>query len=82
LKDWKTKPTRFERYQARRSGLRLETSSPSKRILPFVGVSMKPKICIKVDLPEPDGPRMAMYSPRSKLRSTPSKACTVSSPMT
>src|ERR1700722_9425781 len=43
---------------------------------PFVGVSRQPIKFIIVDLPEPDGPMMATYSPRSMRRLTPRSACT------
>jgi len=42
--------------------------------LPDVGVSRAPRMCIKVDLPEPDGPMMATNSPFSILKLTPARA--------
>ena len=36
-----------------------------QQVLPFVGVSRQPIRFISVDLPEPDGPMIATYSPRS-----------------
>ncbi len=36
---------------------------------------------ISVDFPEPDGPMIATYSPRSTPRETPERAWTFSSPI-
>ncbi len=50
--------------------------------MPLLGVSRQPIRFIKVDLPEPDGPMMATYSPRSMEIDTPRKAWISSSPIT
>ena len=42
---------------------------------PSVGTSRQPRMCISVDLPEPDGPMTATYSPRPISRLTPRSAC-------
>jgi hypothetical protein len=39
-------------------------------------LSRHPRIAIKVDFPEPDGPMSARNSPRSTVRSTPRRART------
>ncbi len=41
---------------------------------PLVGVSRQPIRFMSVDLPEPDGPMMATYSPRWISMSTPETA--------
>jgi hypothetical protein len=41
------------------------TSWPSSRKLPLVGRSRQPRVFMSVDLPEPEGPTDATYSPRS-----------------
>src|SRR5262245_47776163 len=51
------------------------TSRPSSKYSPTVGESSRPRIDSSVDLPQPDGPEMAMYSPRSIFRFTSSSAC-------
>ena len=71
LNIWKMKPMVRERRMAPWSSERPETSWPSRWYLPEVGLSKSPKICIRVDLPEPEGPMMATNSPSSMLRSIP-----------
>ena len=53
------------RISASSSSESLEMSCPSRKYRPDVGVSRHPKICIKVDLPEPEGPIIATNSPFS-----------------
>src|SRR6185295_10763952 len=48
---------------------------------PCEGVSRHPIRFISVDLPEPDGPVIARYSPRFTSNDTPCSACTFSEPM-
>ncbi len=38
-------------------------------------------MCMRVDLPEPDGPMMATYSPDEMLRLTPRSAATAMEPV-
>src|SRR6266566_4579279 len=57
------------------------TSRPASQYLPEVGVSRHPIRFINVDLPEPDGPMMATYSPRRISTLTPRSACTCSEPI-
>ena len=49
-------------------------------VLPLVGRSRQPRMCISVDLPDPDGPVTATNSPVSTSRSAPRSARTVTSP--
>src|SRR5690242_20309840 len=58
-----------------------ETFLPLSQYWPCVGVSRQPIRFINVDLPEPDGPMMAMYSPRGISNETPCSACTDSVPI-
>src|SRR6185295_14965196 len=73
------------------SSLRMRASSLSfiwltclllSRYEPLVGVSRHPIRFISVDLPDPDGPMMATYSPRSMAIDTPRRAWISSSPIT
>src|SRR5712691_5672969 len=59
-----------------------DTSCPSRRYWPDVGRSRHPTMCMKVDLPEPDGPVTARNSPRWTSRFTPRSAFTSTSPTT
>ena len=42
--------------------------------VPEVGESSRPRIDSSVDLPQPDGPEMATYSPRRSVRWIPDSA--------
>ena len=57
------------------------TFSPARRYSPELGVSRQPRMCIRVDLPEPDGPMMATYSPAEMDRLTPRSAATAMEPV-
>jgi hypothetical protein len=48
---------------------------------PEVGLSRHPIMFINVDLPEPDGPMMAIKSPVLIFKSTPSRALIVDEPL-
>ena len=63
------------RRPARRRRARL-VSTPSSQYVPAVGWSRQPRTFIRVDLPEPDGPMMAISSPRRDLeaRRRPARA--------
>src|ERR1700675_3426346 len=52
----------------------LATSSPSSQISPEVGRSRQPIRFTSVDLPEPDGPMIAIHSPGSTFREKLSRA--------
>src|SRR5688572_7587889 len=49
---------------------------------PLVGRSRQPRMCISVDLPDPEGPVTATNSPGSTSKSAPRSARTVTSPTT
>ena len=49
---------------------------PRSRSLPLLGRSSVPIRCSRVDLPEPEGPTIAVSSPRSTLSETPRSAST------
>ena len=51
-----------------------------RRPSPTVGRSRPARMCISVDLPEPDGPMIALKRPRSKETDTPASASTAASP--
>jgi len=48
---------------ANSSSSKLSINFPSSQYSPLVGMSSAPRICIRVDLPDPDGPIMAANSP-------------------
>ncbi|MNS72148.1 hypothetical protein D3C72_1055490 [compost metagenome] len=50
------------------------TGWPSMRILPIEGIFSPVVSFMKVDLPQPEGPTMAMNSPRVTFRSMASTA--------
>ena len=54
---------------------------PARRYSPEVGWSRQPRICIKVDFPEPDGPMIATNSPSLTRSETPRSASTVIEPV-
>src|SRR5581483_2569447 len=80
LKPWKTKPSFVSRIVASWSSPRVETSTPSSAYVPDVGRSRQPRRFISVDLPEPDGPMIATYSPRAMVKVTPRSARTKTVP--
>ena len=47
---------------------------------PDVSVSRPASVCMSVDLPEPDGPMIAVNRPLAKSTLTPSRARTSASP--
>ena len=58
-----------------------DTSWPSSTYVPSVGASRQPRMCISVDLPEPDGPLMATNSFCSIRIETSRRASTSSDPL-
>lgn len=70
LNAWKTNPTRSRRSSVKRLSVSCETSVSPKRTVPEVGESSAASMCINVDLPEPDGPMMAVNSPALTSKST------------
>src|SRR6202007_1211598 len=69
------------RIWASSSSSRSLTCRPASQYFPEVGESRQPIRFISVDLPEPEGPMMATYSPLRISTSTPCKACTCSAPI-
>src|SRR5260370_17312272 len=63
------------------SSSRSLTNRPASQYLPELGESRHPIKFISVDLPEPDGPMIATYSPLRISTSTPRSACTCSAPI-
>lgn len=50
-------------------------------IIPFVGLSSNPMICMRVDFPDPEGPKIAVYSPFVISKETSSRALNISPEM-
>src|ERR1041385_8297543 len=63
LKAWKMKPMSRLRMRVRSAGVSVATGRPSSRYVPSVGESSRPRIERSVDLPQPEGPAIATYSP-------------------
>ncbi len=78
---WKIMPISLPRTCRIWSSLSAEISRPSSRILPPVMCPPGGSSCMMdsavIVLPQPDSPTMPRHSPASRLRLTPSKACTV-----
>ncbi len=80
LKAWKMKPTRSRRRSvSSRSDSVVRSSSPIQTF-PLLRPSRPAMQCIRVDLPEPDGPMMAVNWPCMKSTSTDLRAMTSVSP--
>jgi len=79
-KAWKTKPTLLRRNRVSWSSVSPVSSVPPMREEPDVTVSRPAMQCIRVDLPEPEGPMMAVNSPRPNATETLSSATTRVSP--
>ena len=80
LKAWKTKPT-----LSRRSWVSFLSFSPVSSVSPMREeppemVSSPAMQCMRVDLPEPDGPMIAVNSPCMNSTETRSRATTFVSP--
>ena len=81
LKDWKTNPSR-----SRRRIVRSRSESEARSVLPMytcplVSVSRPAMQCSNVDLPDPDGPMIAVNSPAGSSSVTSSSAVTTVSPV-
>ena len=84
LKAWKMKPMCSRRNSVRALSFRPKSSVPPIRmeVAGFgSGVSRVAMVCISVDLPEPEGPIIAVNLPCSKSTETLLRAWTVASPM-
>jgi hypothetical protein len=80
LNAWKTKPSLSRRSAVNRLSSRFASSWPSTTTEPDVGRSSPASRCMSVDLPEPDGPMIAVNSPAGNAIVTPRNACTAASP--
>lgn len=80
LKDWKMKPMESRRSRVSWRWLMSLTTFPSISTRPESADSSPTTQCIRVDLPEPEGPMTAVNWPRGMSRSTPRSACTRASP--
>ena len=80
LKAWNTKPTRSRRRRVRAVSSSPVISVPPIRTEPEVGASNPARQCMSVDLPDPEGPMIAVNAPEAKYTSTPRRACTCASP--
>ena len=80
LNDWKMKPMRSRRRRVRRRWLMEETMSPSSMISPEVTESRPARQCMRVDLPEPEGPMIAVKRARAMSTLTASSALTAPEP--
>ncbi len=81
LNVWNTKPISLLRMRANSSSFISLTSRPLIKYWPLLGVSRQPIRFIIVDLPEPEGPMIATYSPRWISNETPRNAWISWSPM-
>ena len=80
LNAWKTNPTLSRRSAVSCFSLRDVRSTSPMKTEPPVGVSSPATQCSRVDLPEPDGPMIAVNSPRANSIVTPRSASTAASP--
>ena len=74
MKVWKTNPISSFLIRASSLSFIWLTCLPFSRYEPLDGVSRQPMRFISVDFPEPEGPMMATYSPRSIEIDTPFSA--------
>jgi hypothetical protein len=80
LNDWNTKPIRSRRIRVSPASSRPPMACSPTRTWPEVTASRPARQCISVDLPEPDGPMIAVKRPRSNSTLTPSSARTIALP--
>ena len=64
LKNWKMNPMWSRRSFVSAVSSRLAMSTPATMTSPDVGLSSPARMCMSVDLPEPDGPMTAVSCPR------------------
>ena len=76
LKNWKMKPMWSRRSWVSAVSSRPVTSTPATDTLPDVGLSRPARMCMSVDLPEPDGPMTAVRRPWEISTETSRKAWT------
>ena len=80
LKAWKTKPTWLRRKRVRALSSSRDKVAPPSTTSPLVTSSRPAATFIRVDLPDPDGPMMAVKSPRRMSTVTSSRATTAPCP--
>ncbi len=80
LNAWKMKPILSRRSLVSCLSLRPVISVSPIQIRPPLTVSSPARQCIRVDLPEPEGPMIAVNRPRWMSTSTASSAVTLVSP--
>ena len=76
LKDWKMKPMRSRRSLRQPGIIELRDVLIANEGYPEVGVSRPAMQCMRVDLPDPDGPITAVNRPPSNSTLTPASAVT------
>src|SRR5699024_2690728 len=80
LNDWKTKPMRSRRIAVSLRSLSPDSAVPPMMTSPESGVSRPASMFSSVDLPEPDGPMMAVKRPASMSRLRSFSGRTMASP--
>jgi hypothetical protein len=80
LKNWNTKPMCSRRSFVRSLSPSAVISVPAILTVPAVGLSRPARMCMRVDLPEPDGPITAVSFPDWMSTDTPWRAWTAVSP--
>ena len=80
LKAWNTKPRRSRRRSVSCLSESVPSSVSPMNTWPDVSVSSPATQCISVDLPEPDGPMIAVKRPGANATVTSSSARTAVSP--
>jgi hypothetical protein len=81
LNAWNTNPMRSRRSRVRALSLSVVRSTPSISTRPEVSVSRPATQCMSVDLPDPEGPMIAVKRPAGKSTVMPSMARTSVSPL-
>ena len=80
LKNWKMKPMWSRRSFVSSVSSISATFWPATWTSPAVGLSRPARMCISVDLPEPEGPMTAVRRPAVMSTETPRSASTAVSP--
>ena len=80
LNAWKMNPTRSRRSRVNSLSVRVLRSVSPMKARPSVRSSSAAMHCMSVDLPDPDGPMIAVNWPFSKVMFTPLRARTSISP--
>ena len=73
LNAWKTNPTASRRSRVRSFSESVVRSTSPMKTWPSVGESSPAMQCSRVDLPEPDGPMIAVNSPAANSTETPAQ---------